>query len=153
MANRSKIAQLAFDLAEPVVSGLGYDLVDAEYKKEGPSYFLRIYIYKKGGIGIEDCERISKTLDPIFDHSLPTTPDFFEVSSPGLDRPLTTEADFARYEGEEVEIELTTPADGLAKMEGTILRVEQGDVYFSYKGKDIRIAIDEIAIAKRCIRF
>lgn len=153
MANRSKIAQIAFDLAEPVVSGLGYDLVDAEYKKEGPVYFLRIFIYKKGGIGIEDCEKISKVLDPIFDQSLPTTPDFFEVSSPGLDRPLITEADFARYEGEEVEVNLSMPIDGVTKMEGKLLRIHEGVVFLSAKGEEKQILFNQVTSAKRCIRF
>lgn len=153
MANRSKIAQIAFELAEPLVSGLGYDLVDAEYKKEGPAYFLRIFIYKKGGIGIEDCEQVNKVLDPIFDQSLPTTPDYFEVSSPGLDRPLTTEADFERYVGEEVEVTLSNPIDGVTKVEGIILRIDSGILYLSAKDKEVQVLFDHITSAKRCIRF
>ena len=55
MAKRSKVAQEAFELAEPVVAGLGFDLVDCSYVKEARGMVLTLYIDKKGGIGIDDC--------------------------------------------------------------------------------------------------
>ena len=63
MAKRSKTAQEAYDIAKPEAEKMGYDLVDAEYKKEGQSMFLRLFIDRKGGISIDDCEAFSKTRD------------------------------------------------------------------------------------------
>ena len=65
MAKRSKIAQEAYDIAKPEAEKLGFDLVDAEYKKEGQDMFLRLFIDSKGGISIDDCEAFSKVIDPI----------------------------------------------------------------------------------------
>ena len=87
MGKRSKIAQEAYDIAFPVAEQMGYDLVDAEYKKEGKDVFLRLFIDKRGGVSIDDCEAFTRTIDPIFDEKLKHDADYFEVSSPGLLRP------------------------------------------------------------------
>ena len=96
MAKRSKVAQEAFELAEPVVTGLGFDLVDCSFVKESRGMVLTLYIDKRGGIGIDDCETVSRAVDPLIDESASIDPDFFEVSSPGLTRPLETEKDFIK---------------------------------------------------------
>ena len=101
MTGRSGVAKRAFELSEPIICEMGYDLVDCEYKKEGPSIFLRIFVDRAGGIRVDECEKISKTLDPILDEKLTSNHDYFEVSSPGLDRPLKTPADFRRHRSEE----------------------------------------------------
>ena len=103
MAGRSKIAQQAFDIAQPVAERMGLELVDAEYKKEGQSTFLRLFIDKKGGLGIDDCETFSRLIDPILDEKVHHDADYFEVSSPGLTRPLTEKADFERYSDEKID--------------------------------------------------
>lgn len=112
MAKRSKIAQAAFDIAEPIAKDMGYELVDAEYKKEGQDMFLRLFIDKEGGISSDDCERFSMTVDPIFDKELKHDADYFEVSSPGLTRQLETEADFKRYSTELIEMSLFKEYEG-----------------------------------------
>ena len=103
MAKRSKIAQAAFDIAAPEAEKLGLELVDAEYKKEGQSTFLRLFIDKKGGLDIDDCEKFSRIIDPILDEKVHHDADYFEVSSPGLTRPLTEKADFVRYSDEKID--------------------------------------------------
>jgi len=101
------IAARARKLAQPLAEGMGYGLVDLEYKKEGPRWVLRAYIDKRGGIDIDDCERMSHAFSDALDAA-----DFIaqayvlEVSSPGLDRPLVTDADFAFHEGELLDITL-----------------------------------------------
>lgn len=153
MAGRSQIAQTAFDLALPVVTTMGIDLVDVEYKKEGSAYFLRLFIDKRGGIFIDDCEKVSKAMDPIYDSELKVKPDFFEVSSPGLTRPLKTVEDFHRYCGEEVEITLFKPADAGKKFQGTIAEVIGSEIVFSVEDKKISIPLPDISLAKRVIHF
>ena len=112
MAGRSKVAQEAFDIAEPIVKALGFDLVDCEYKKEGQYYFLRIFIDKRGGIGIDDCEIVSREVDKALEGKLHADPDYFEVSSPGATRPFSSLSDYVRHQGEEIEVSLFSAIDG-----------------------------------------
>lgn len=83
----SKIADKVTELADPIVKEFGCTLYKVKYLKEGPSYYLRVYIEKESGVGINDCENISKALDPILDREdvIPNAY-FFEVSSSGEER-------------------------------------------------------------------
>ena len=153
MTGRSQIAQMAFDLALPIVTPMGIDLVDAEYKKEGSAFFLRLFIDRRGGIFIEDCEKVSKAMDPIFDSLLKVKPDFFEVSSPGLTRPLNTIEDYIRYSGEEVEITLYRPGALGKKFQGLIFKVIENEIVFSVDNKEITLPLTDISSAKRVIHF
>ena len=153
MAKRSKTAQAAFDLAEPVANQMGFDLVDAEYKKEGQYTFLRLFIDKKGGIGIEDCELFSQTIDPVFDEKLKHDADYFEVSSPGLTRPLETDRDYKRYEGELIDVSLFKEQDGLKQFTGKIASVSESDVTFEVEEETITVEYKDISKAVRHIDF
>jgi ribosome maturation factor RimP len=106
-------------LVERTVSGLGYELVDLERVGHG---LLRVTLDlpPPGGIGLEDCERVSRQLTHLFavenvDY------DRLEVSSPGLDRPLRGARDFARFVGAEVALQLHAPHDGRRRLRGTVL--------------------------------
>ena len=153
MAGRSKTAQQAFELAEPVAAGYGLDLVDCEYKKEGPYMFLRVYIDKRGGIAVDDCELVSRALDPIFDEKLISNHDYFEVSSPGLDRPLKTEADFCRYSGEEADVSLFRSRDGQKKFTGLIAGADGTGFSLEIDGVCVVFQYEEVASCKRVIHF
>ena len=155
MAKRSKIAQEAFDIAEPEARKLGFDLVDAEYKKEGQQMFLRLFIDKKGGISIDDCETFSKLIDPILDERLHHDADVFEVSSPGLTRPLTGISDYIRYEGEKVDVKLfAADASGDKSFTAMIAGTEDEEVLFAKEdGTEIRTALKDISKAVRHIDF
>ena len=105
MSRREEYEQKTEQLLEPVVSGLGFELVDVEYVKEGGTWYLRAYIDKPGGITVDDCEAVSRRFSDILDEKDYIEDSYvFEVSSPGLGRPLKKEKDFARSIGEEVEI-------------------------------------------------
>ena len=105
MSRREEYEEKTEQLLEPVVSGLGFELVDVEYVKEGGTWYLRAYIDKPGGITVDDCEAVSRQFSDILDEKDYIEDSYvFEVSSPGLGRPLKKEKDFARSIGEEVEI-------------------------------------------------
>ncbi|MDR1439845.1 MAG: hypothetical protein LBJ10_07505 [Clostridiales bacterium] len=107
MSEAGNTADMARRLAAPLAEKMGFDLVDTEFAKEGANWYLRIYIDKKDGIKIDDCEALSRPLSDMLDGDGSISHAYvLEVSSPGLDRPLRTEADFARYEGELVDISL-----------------------------------------------
>ncbi len=154
MAKRSKIAQEAFDLAEPLVSELGFDLVDCSYVKESRGMVLTLYIDKRGGIGIDDCETVSRAIDPVFDAQSSIDPDFFEVSSPGLTRPLETEKDYNRYAGEKADVSLYKPMEGKKSFTAEIKGAEDSKATFVFdNGDEITLGLDEIAKAVRHIDF
>lgn len=157
MAKRSKIAQAAYDIAKPEAEKLGLELVDAEFKKEGQKTFLRLFIDKKGGLNIDDCEVFSRIIDPILDEQLKHDADYFEVSSPGLTRPLSEPADYRRYSEEKIEVSLFKEIDGVKNFLGKILEVTDETVVFEYEEaketKTVTLKYEEIARAVRHIEF
>ena len=92
VSKREEYEQKTEELLEPIVSALGFELVDVEYVKEGGTWYLRAYIDKPGGITVDDCEAVSRQFSDILDEK-DYIPDsyVFEVSSPGLGRPLKKE--------------------------------------------------------------
>ena len=153
MAGRSKVAQEAFDIAEPIVKALGFDLVDCEYKKEGQYYFLRIFIDKRGGIGIDDCEIVSREVDKALEGKLHADPDYFEVSSPGATRPFSSLSDYVRHQGEEIEVSLFSAIDGSKHLEGIIDQASEEKLVLDTGSEKIELEWDKIAKAQRTIRF
>ena len=153
MAGRSIVAQEAFDIAEPIVKELGFDLVDCEYKKEGQYYFLRIFIDKRGGIGIDDCEIVSREVDKALEGKLHADPDYFEVSSPGATRPFSSLSDYVRHQGEEIEVSLFSAIDGSKHLEGIIDQATEEKLVLDTGNEKIELEWDKIAKAQRTIRF
>ena len=101
------IAERVFELASPPALRMGLEIIETAFVRESGEWYLRLYIDKRGGVGIDDCERLSKELSAILDDAdLIDRAYNLEVSSPGLDRPLKTEADFLRHEGELLEIRM-----------------------------------------------
>ena len=109
------------NLIEPVAEQLGLRLWDVRFVKEGTEHYLRITIDKDEGILIEDCERMSRAIDPIIDEADPIDCSYFlEVSSPGLARPLTRDEHFAAMMGQEVRIHLIRPFENERDFVGTL---------------------------------
>lgn len=89
MSRREEYEQQTETLLEPIVTELGFELVDVEYVKEGGTWYLRAYIDKPGGIAVDDCEAVSRRFSDILDEKDYIADSYvFEVSSPGLGRPL-----------------------------------------------------------------
>ena len=118
MANR--VEEAVEKLAEEILADTDYELVDVEYVKER-DWFLRIYIDKDGGVGLDDCQEVSGLLDERIE-KLGILNDRFilEVSSPGLDRALKKEKDFKREMGKKVDITLYKPIDGEKNITGVL---------------------------------
>ena len=101
-----------FALTEPVVEQLGYQLVDVEYVKEGPRWFVRVFIDKPEGISLEDCKAVNDALDPVLEANDPVkNPYHLEISSPGLERVLKTDREFKLYQGRYVKLSLKEPVN------------------------------------------
>ncbi len=107
------VADRVRTIIEPVADELGYYLWDVEFVKEGADYILRVTIDHNEGITIEDCERMTRAIDPILDEHDPIEESYLlEVSSPGIERELTRDEHIALCEGEKVEVRLYAPVDG-----------------------------------------
>ncbi len=128
----SKISDKVEELARPVVEEAGCELWSVEYVKEAGTWYLRVYIDKQGGVGIADCEAISRRLDPILDEADPVPDSYvFEVGSAGAERELKRPSDFERYIGSEVEVKLYQPYKGRKTLVGTLDEYRGGDMTVS----------------------
>jgi len=145
----SKITEKVAALAKPVVEEEGCTLWDVEYVREAGTWYLRVFIDKKDGLGIDDCERISRRLDPLLDEADPIPDSYvFEVGSAGAERELRRPQDFEQFMGSEVELRLYQPQDGSKVFVGTLRAYEDGDVTIESGGKELRFEKSRIALVK-----
>ncbi len=150
----SKITEKVFALARPVVENEGCSLWDVEYLREAGTWYLRIYIDKEGGVSIDDCERISRALDPILDEADPIPESYvFEVGSAGAERELKRPSDFEQFLGHEVEVKLYKPLKGRKTYVGTLAAYEDGAVTISAAGEDLRFSADDTAQVRLHVSF
>lgn len=125
----AKVTDVVAQLAAPVVEQCGCTLWDVEYVKEAGEWFLRLYIDKEGGVGIEDCEAVSRPVSDLLDEADPIQSGYtFEVSSAGLDRTLRKPEHFASCMGQQVDVRLYRPVDGRKEYTGSLTGYEDGDV-------------------------
>lgn len=145
----SKITEQVAALAAPVVEEEGCTLWDVEYVREAGTWYLRILIDKEGGLGIEDCERISRRLDPMLDEADPVPDSYvFEVGSAGAERELKRPRDFDMFMGSEVELRLYQPLDGSKSFVGVLKGYDNGDVSIEVSGKEMRFEKGRIALVR-----
>ena len=128
----SKISDKVEALARPVVEEEGCKLWSVEYIKEAGTWYLRVYIDKDGGVGITDCEAISRKLDPILDEADPVPGSYvFEVGSAGAERELKRPSDFEQFIGSEGEVKLYQPHEGRKTLVGTLDGYSDGNITVS----------------------
>jgi len=124
-----KIEETVMPLALSAAKQLGAEVYDIEYKKEGKDYYLRIFIDKDGGVGINDCENYSRLISPMLDSEDPIKDNYIlEVSSPGMFRKLNTEKHFEKYIGSRVEVKLYKSENGKKSVTGTLKGYANGTV-------------------------
>ena len=147
--NMSKITEQIAALARPVVEEEGCTLWDVEYVREAGTWYLRIFVDKEGGLSINDCERISRLLDPMLDEADPIPDSYvFEVGSAGAERELKRPRDFEQFMGHEVEVRLYQPMDGQKSFVGNLKGYEGGDVTIETAGREIRFDKGRVALVR-----
>lgn len=150
----SRISDIVSAIARPVVEEEGCTLWDVEYIKEAGTWFLRVFIDKEGGLGIDDCERISRRLDPMLDEADPIPDSYvFEVGSAGAERELKRPSDFEQFMGSEVELRLYQPLNGSKSFVGELAGYENGDVSIIFGGSPLRFEKSKIAAVKLHVSF
>ena len=138
-------------LCEKVASELGYFIWDVDYVKEGTEWFLRIEIDKEGGIDIEDCEKYSRTIDPLLDEEDYIEGTYrLEISSPGIERIIKTDFHLSKCIGEVVEIKLFAAIEGCKGARGTLYSYDSESVVLK---DETEIVIPRKNIAKMNIYF
>jgi ribosome maturation factor RimP len=146
------IAERARRLLEPIIEREGYELVEVEWGREGPAWVLRFFVDRPGGVTVDHCQELSRTIEPVLDVEDFIEPAYsLEVSSPGLDRPLRKPADFTRFAGQQVKVKAYGPVDGSTgprkNWSGTLRGFEDGKVLVEVDGVVHAIPHDRIAKA------
>lgn len=156
----SSVVETVTELVTPILDERHFELVDAEFVKEGKSWYLRIYIDKPGGINIEECALVSDLLGEKLDDCDPDPiPQayFLEVSSPGAERPLKKERDYERALNSYIHVSLYQPLEGNKVYEGTTVDLKPDELTLEYmdktRQKTIVIPRKQIAQARLAINF
>lgn len=150
-----KVKTICEEKVVPVIENMGYEVVEIEYAKKSDGMNLIFYIDKDEGINIEDCERVSRAIDPLLEEVNPTddAPYILSVSSPGIDRPLKTERDFKRNLGKEISVTLFAKIDGTKNFEGVLEEYDENTLTILVKGKQIKFEKSKIAHIVPVIKF
>lgn len=144
------------ELVESIVESQGCELVEVTFEKKFDGMNLTIFIDKKGGVTIDDCENVHRAIDEPLDELDPTNgaPYTLNVSSPGLDREIKTDKDFQRNIGEELEINLYQKILKNKKFVGELVSFDQDNIVIkNQKGVLTEIERSKIAKATKYIKF
>lgn len=132
MGKRESYEAKTAQLIQPVVEANGVELFDVDYVKEGSDWYLRVYIDKEGGVTIDDCQNVSRAFNEILDRENYIDDQYiFEVSSPGLTRPLKKEKDYEKSIGRMIEIKLFSPVDKSKEYSGVLKEYDKDTVTIS----------------------
>lgn len=149
-----KVTDVVTEIAKPIVEARGLELWDVEYVREGSEYFLRLYLDKEGGVDIDDCEAVSRAVDPILDEKDPIQGSYhFEVCSAGLERALKRPGDFQRFLGSPVTVKLYRPRNGLKELPCVLRGYEDGCVTVEAGKQIITFEKSEVALVRLRVEF
>ena len=149
-----KVTEQVAAFAEPVVQEHGCELWDVEYVREGSEYFLRLYIDKEGGVDIDDCEAISRAMDPILDEKDPVPGSYhFEVCSAGLERALKRPGDFERFMGSPITVKLYRPYNGLKELPCVLRGYDSGKLTVESGKETITFEKSQVALVRLRVEF
>ena len=154
MSRRETYEGKAEELLLPIAQKHGVSIYDVEYVKEGSDFYLRAFIDKAEGVGINDCENVSRALSDELDRT-----DFIadayilEVSSPGLGRTLKKDKHLQKSIGQDVEIKLFKAQDGSKEFEGNLIRFDEVSVTVSINNEERTFSRSDIAIIRLALDF
>ena len=136
-------------LLEPTVERLGYELADLEIRLGGKGGLVRLFIDKAEGIGLDDCEKVSRAVSALLDVEDPIPGHYdLEVSSPGLDRKLSKPAHFRRFVGATVKVQTRFPIEGRRRFRGKLEAAEEDNIVVEVDGESHSLALASIDTAR-----
>ena len=146
---RTAIDRRLAELVTPTIEGMGYRLVRLRLIGGGRPTLQVMAERAEGGMEVDDCAALSRALSALLDVEDPIHSQYvLEVSSPGIDRPLTRLEDFARWQGHEAKLEMAEPVEGRRRFKGCLMGVEGGDVLIESGGRRVALPFADLAEAK-----
>ncbi len=147
IATNAVVSQV-WQLAEPLCLDEGMELVHVEYQREQAGRVLRLYLDKPGGVTLDDCINISRQLSDILDVGLETDVSYrMEVSSPGMQRPLSKISDFERFKGSQAKVRTARPIKRQKNFIGTLDGVNEEAIQLKIDSQPIVIPFTDIVKA------
>jgi ribosome maturation factor RimP len=141
-------------IIQPVVEGLGYEFIGADFSGGLGQGVLRIFIDTEKGIEVDDCAAVSRQLSSVMDVEDPIQGNYqLEVSSPGLERPLYTLEHFERFKGQVAAVKLSFPLQERRNLKGLLLGVDRGDVVVEMDGEVLNVPFQMIVKAHLAPEF
>ena len=155
MSKRETYETRTEELITPILDRMNFELVDVEYVKEGGTWYLRAYIDKEGGITVNDCEAVAREMNEILDREDFVEDSYvFEVSSPGLGRPLKKEKDYIRSMGKEVEIRTYRAINREKEFYGILSAYDENTVTIKTEdGTEMTFEKSDIALIRLAFAF
>lgn len=155
MAKHENYVTRTEELITPILERMNFELVDVEFVKEGSSWYLRAYIDKEGGITVNDCEAVAREMNEILDREDYVEESYvFEVSSPGLGRPLKKEKDYIRNMGKKLEIRTYRAVCGEKEFYGILKAYDDNRVTIENDdGEELIFEKKEIALIRQAFDF
>ena len=155
MSKRETYEARTEELITPILERMYFELVDVEYVKEGGTWYLRAYIDKEGGITVNDCEAVAREMNEILDREDFVEDSYvFEVSSPGLGRPLKKEKDYVRSMGKEIEIRTYRAINREKEFYGILSAYDESTVTIETEnGEKMTLEKPDIALTRLAFDF
>ena len=154
MSQREEYEKRTEGYITPILDRMGFELIDVEYVKEAGEYFLRAYIDKPEGININDCVDVSREMNEILDREDYIADAYtFEVSSPGLGRPLKKEKDYIRNLDKEIEIHTYKAIEKQKEFFGILKAYDESTVTISSDDKELVFNKSDISLIRQAIDF
>lgn len=155
MGKRELYEEKTEQLILPILEKNHFELVEVEYVKEGSTWYLRAYIDKEGGITVNDCEVVAREMNEILDKEDYVADSYvFEVSSPGLGRPLKKEKDYVRNMGKDIEIRTYRAINRQKEFVGTLKAYDTKTVtIINEVGEDVVFERVDIALVRQALDF
>jgi ribosome maturation factor RimP len=150
-----KTTEICESLCRAKIESMGFELYDVEYQKEYGDWVLTFFIDKPGGVTIDECEAVSRAIEPILDEHDPIDSEYMlSVSSLGIDRPLRKPRDFERAMGTELEIKLYAPLKGKKLWIGTLTAFDADSFTVeTEQGDTLAVRLKDCALVRPNIRF
>lgn len=154
----NKVESYVWEIYEPALEDRGYEFADVEYKKEGPTLFLRLFIdhIDRTPITIDDCEQVNRLLNDLMDQdtSFPIEKAYtLEVSSPGIERPLKRPRDFQKFAGEKVRFRLYQAVEGQKNFVAQVVKADDRGLTLDRDGTTLELPYEAIAKANLYYEF
>ena len=151
---KAPVTQSVTELIESGLLAKGLELIDVEFKKEGKSWVLRIYIDREDGVTLADCQKVSRLAGDLIEVEEVIEPVYtLEVSSPGLNRVLKKEKDFLKYSGKKINVQCHAPMDGRKKFTGILTDFIDQSIHLEVDGQQHTIPLSLVAKANLVIEF